>query len=129
MRRTVSAVVGLAICLGAGSAQAQDFGESMTVVFSADRLFGLHFSKRTTEAQDPSDPDLEDDATTIELGWTGRQHLSPFDIARFAFESLVIDGLCVGGAMRTARTIASSPPASVTCGCSAMSPASGSAVA
>ena len=97
MRRTVSAVVGLAICLGAGTARAQDFGDSMTVVFSADRLFGLHFSNRTTE--NPPNADRKLDATTVEIGWTGSQILTPFDIPRFAFDIFVIDGLSVGGAL------------------------------
>jgi hypothetical protein len=102
MRRTVSAVVGLAICLGAGSAQAQDFGESMTVVFSADRLFGLHFSKRTTE--NPGHPDDKLSSTHIELGWAGRGDKTPFDVPRFAFDIFVIDGLSVGGAIGYAST-------------------------
>lgn len=102
MRTTVAAIVGLATCLAAGSAQAQQFGSSLTVVFSADRLFGVHFTNVNTET--PPDPDDELDGTSFEIGWGGRLHSTPFDVPRFAFDIFVIDGLSVGGALGYATT-------------------------
>jgi hypothetical protein len=97
MRTTLAALVGLTTALGTGTAMAQDFGESGTLSFSTDRLFGLSFSHIETE--DPGDPDIEVDTTEFSLGWRGRAVPTPFEVPRFAFDVFVIDGLSVGGAL------------------------------
>ena len=97
MRRTVAAMVGLSASLVASSAMAQEFGQSLDMAFSADRLFAIHFSHRETE--NPGEPDIERDRTGVQIGWGGRDRLTPFDVPRFAFDIFVIDGLSVGGAL------------------------------
>lgn len=97
MRKTLAVLVGLATAIGTGTAVAQDFGEQSALVFSADRLFGIHFSHVSTEV--PGESDRETDWTGINLGWRGRGPTTPFDVPRLAFDIFVVDSLSLGGAL------------------------------
>ena len=71
----------------------QPFGASGDVSLAGERLFGIHFSKRTIER--PGDDDVTS-VTGIGLGWRGRGPLTPFDVPRFGLDVFVIDKLSVG---------------------------------
>ncbi len=103
MRKFLSVAVGAAALLtGAPAlAQQQEFGTAMDLVFSADRLFGITFSRVSDE--DPGCPGPDDDChrdwTHFGLGWRGRGLQTPFEVPRFAFDIFVIDSLSVGGSI------------------------------
>jgi hypothetical protein len=71
----------------------------MDVVFSADRLFALHFSHVSQEDDDLRNPDNEVDYTGFGFGWRGGIAVTPFDVPRLSFDIFVIDQLSVGGSI------------------------------
>jgi hypothetical protein len=99
MRRALAAgSLALTATLMSGTAVAQDFGRKMDVVFSADRLVGIHFSHVDSELPAPAS-DYEQDITGFGFGWRGGAQPTPFDVPRFAFDIFVIERLSVGGAL------------------------------
>lgn len=102
MRKFLSVALGAAVVLGAtpALAQAKQFGEQLDLVFSADRLFGITFSRQVDEDRcGPRDNDCVTDWTHFGLGWHGRGYSTPFEIPRLAFDVFVIDSLSIGGAI------------------------------
>jgi hypothetical protein len=102
MRKFLSVALGAAAVLGAAPALAQEtFGKQMDVAFSADRLFGITFSRQVD--RDRCGPGRRDDCvndwTGIGIGWRGRGAPTPFDVPRFAFDIFVIDSLSLGGSV------------------------------
>jgi hypothetical protein len=98
--------------LGSSLATAQpaagkELGKAMDLVFSADRLFGLHFGHAYVDNRTPGPfrggEEVDENYTTIGFGWpgqaVGQAAGTPFTMARFAFDIFVIDSLSVGGAI------------------------------
>ena len=98
MRKFLSVAAGAALFAGATPALAQEFGQQGNLALSADRLFGIHFTKLEVENPGPGG-DFEYDQTGIGFGWRGRGARSPFDQARFAIDYFVIDSLSIGGSI------------------------------
>jgi hypothetical protein len=77
-------------------ATAQELGRKGDVVFSVDRLMGV---TGTHVAGDVGPVEYDDDFTSLSFGWRASPDGSPFDVARFAFDYLVIDHLSIGGSL------------------------------
>jgi hypothetical protein len=100
MRKWVGVLAFSAATLGATSALAQteNFGKSMTLAFSADRLFGFYKAHHEVD-EDRFGPDRDDDWTGFGFGWYPSIGAYPFNMPRFAFDIFVIDNLSLGGAI------------------------------
>ena len=97
MRKTIAAMLGVAVALTASAAGAQPFGSQGVFSISAERVFGLpYWEKRDIEWEGVPAParNDEEDHTTFGLGW-GESH-TPYATPRFAVDYFVIDGLSVG---------------------------------
>ena len=100
MRKTIAAMLGVAVALTASAAGAQPFGSQGVFSISAERVFGLpYWEKRDIEWEGVPAParNDEEDHTTFGLGW-GESH-TPYATPRFAVDYFVIDGLSVGGSL------------------------------
>jgi hypothetical protein len=96
MKQALSAlVVSFGLSLPA-VASAQELGKKGDVVFSVDRLMGV---TGTHVAGDFGPVEYDDDFTSLSFGWRATPDGSPFDVARFAFDYLVIDHLSIGGSL------------------------------
>jgi hypothetical protein len=96
MKHALSAlVVSFGLSLPA-LASAQELGRKGDVVFSVDRLMGV---TGTHVAGDLGPVEYDDDFTSLSFGWRATPDGSPFDVARFAFDYLVIDHLSIGGSL------------------------------
>jgi len=86
--------------LAAPPAAAQEFGKQGDVVFSAERLFGFQSTSVHEERDAPLD-DIDNDWQYFGIGWRGNyiSDFSPYDVPRFGFDYLVIDGLSIGGSL------------------------------
>jgi hypothetical protein len=99
MRKTVAAMIGAAVALGAGPALAQaTFGPQGTAAFSGDRLFGFYSVNVEVEPPAPS-PSFEYEYTTFGIAWQGPNHRSPYTVPRLSFDYFVIDSLSIGGSI------------------------------
>ncbi len=102
--RTIGTMLGIATALAltavASPGAAQEFGKKGDVVFSAERLFGFQSTSMHEDWEAPID-DTDNDWTYFGIGWRGTyiSDLSPYDVPRFGFDFLVIDGLSVGGVL------------------------------
>jgi hypothetical protein len=96
MRKLSGFMLALGLSLGSGSAFAQTFGTQGDAAFGGERLFGLTFSKVTTEPD--GQPESEEDTTIFGFAWSGDGDLpTPHVVPRLAFDYFVIDGLSLGG--------------------------------
>jgi hypothetical protein len=102
--RTIGTILGFATALAltavASPGKAQEFGKKGDAVFAAERLFGFQ-STHVFEEQDGPADDIDDDWTYFGIGWRGNyiSDFSPYDVPRFGFDYLVIDGLSIGGSL------------------------------
>src|SRR5688572_8223023 len=102
--RTIGTILGIATALAltavASPGAAQEFGKKGDAVFSAERLFGFQSTHVFEEREAPVD-DVENDWSYFGIGWRGSyiSDFSPYDVPRFGFDYLVIDGLSVGGSI------------------------------
>jgi len=100
--RTIGTILGIATALAltsvASPGAAQEFGKAGDAVFSAERLFGFQSTNMEIDREAPA-PDTDNDWTYFGIGWRGTyiSDFSPYDVPRFGFDYLVIDGLSVGG--------------------------------
>lgn len=92
---TFAFVVSLGVAVPA-LASAQELGSKGDAIFSVDRLMGIT-SNKVTEELPPGD--VSRDYTSFSFGWRGAPELSPYDVARFAFDYLPIDHLSIGGSL------------------------------
>ncbi len=96
-KSAIAFACGLCSIAISGQASAQKLGENLDVAFSADRLFGITFSKVTTER--PGDLDSHVDTTRFSFGWGGRSVVSPYEIPRAAIDVFVANRLSLGGSI------------------------------
>jgi hypothetical protein len=96
MKQALSALVVLFGLSLPALATAQELGRKGDVVFSVDRLMGV---TGTHVAGDVGPVEYDDDFTSLSFGWRATPDGSPFDVARFAFDYLVIDHLSIGGSL------------------------------
>lgn len=75
-------------------AHAQDLSDKGTMVFSADRLFGVTATHVSWE-----EGPFEADNDWTAIGFLSRSPASVFDLPRVGFDYLVIDHLSVGGSI------------------------------
>ncbi len=94
MKRALTAsIAGLCLCFST-LAGAQELGAKGEGVLSADRLMGLSW---THVAGDVGPASFNNDYSSFSFGW--RTPDSPFDIARLAFDYMIINHLSLGGAI------------------------------
>lgn len=84
-----------ALCLmaSAGSAQSGEIGTPGTLVFGAERLFGIYFSHQSMEGV--GDVEYELDAFVFGVGWSA--NASPLTIPRVGGDYFLDEHLTVGG--------------------------------
>jgi hypothetical protein len=103
--RTIGTILGIATALAltavASPGAAQEFGKKGDAVFSAERLFGFQSTHVHEDDAGPMGDDLDNDWTYFGIGWRGNyiSDFSPYDVPRFGFDYLVIDGLSIGGSL------------------------------
>lgn len=96
MKRATTAVV-FGLCLSFPAlAGAQELGAKGQGVLSADRLMGLSW---THVAGERGPLNYKNDYTSFSFGWRSSPDLSPFDVARLAFDYMIVDHLSLGGAL------------------------------
>lgn len=90
----------LALTAVASPGFAQEFGSKGDVVFSAERVFGFQSTHVEEDPEGPAD-EYDNDWTYFGIGWRGTyiSDFSPYDVPRFGFDFLVIDGLSIGGSV------------------------------
>ncbi len=96
MKHALSTLVVSSGLLTPAFAAAQELGAKGDAVFSVDRLMGI---TGTHVAGELGPREYTDDFTSLSLGWRASPDRSPFDVARFAFDYLVIDHLSIGGSL------------------------------
>jgi hypothetical protein len=89
-------MLGAALVFGASGAFAQEFGAKGTPAISADRLFGIGITNRSSDP-DPGD-ESERDTTVFGFGWQGAAR-SPYDVPRLGFDYFLADSLSLGGSI------------------------------
>jgi hypothetical protein len=100
LSRSRSTATALGLCLWsvgflvacASSARAQELAAPGTLVFGAERVFGLYFSHQSREV---GTIDVESDAFVFGLGWT--TNASPLTIPRVGVDYFLDEHLTVGG--------------------------------
>lgn len=105
MRNAFSALVLTAGLSAPALADAQELGSKGDAIFSVERLMGITGTHRSTEGP----PDVDLDWTSLSFGWRAAPDTSPFDVARFAFDYLVIDHLSIGGSLGYASVALDEP--------------------
>jgi hypothetical protein len=105
MRALIAAALATGITFAAGTSAAQQPGSTFATtqsrfVLSAERLFGLSFTRETHENIDPGDPTTETKTSTTNIGLgTNVFYYSPYVQPQLGFDVFVIDHLSVGGAL------------------------------
>lgn len=96
LRDRLALVAALAACgiPSAGSAQDSGFARSGTLVFGADRLFGLLHTS-TTIGEDAAE--TTESSTEISLLTRGAEIPSPYAAPRLTFDGFVTDAISLGG--------------------------------
>ncbi|MBN2195598.1 MAG: hypothetical protein JW751_22450 [Polyangiaceae bacterium] len=103
MHKTLIAAPVLTLMLAAGTAAAEDFGDRRTVVFSADRLFGLYLTHRQIDGDDNLAYEDGDDVT--EVGFLMQEPgLTPFTVPRLSVDYFLTDHLSIGGSIGFAHS-------------------------
>lgn len=100
MRKFPSISLAVALFALAGSASAQGyatpFGSQGSMVLSAERLFGFHWTKNTWD--EPGNRSGDSSGTTVGFGWAFAQHMQ-FNQARAGFDYFLANNLSLGGAL------------------------------
>jgi hypothetical protein len=98
--KLVTLTLPLLLLCAASPALAAPFGKKGDVAFAGERLFGFQ-STAVHEERDPPQDDIDNDWTYFGIGWRGNyiSDFSPYDVPRFGFDFLLIDGLSLGGSL------------------------------
>jgi hypothetical protein len=99
MRKAIVVAAGAALMCSCPLAMAQDFGSQGTVTLSAERVFGLNWTRSRIETNGgPNDGRVDKrDVTTFGIGWYRSE--TAFNNPRAAADVFVIDRLSLGGSL------------------------------